>query len=151
MAMAAKILVVDDSAVIRRIVVATLRLAGHEVAEATSGNEALARLLMEAFDVALSDLSMPGGGGLDLLDALQRTTVGTEVVLLTGTDVGEVERSLAERHLPPCELVVKAPANQSQVLGAIDRALERKARRVQAAAPPARSAGEAEAPRLVQA
>ena len=69
-----KILVADDSRVMRQIIIRTLRQAGydgHEVIEADGGREALAKSLSEQPDLVLSDWHMPDMTGLDYLRALR--------------------------------------------------------------------------------
>ena len=64
------VLVVDDSSVMRRMVMRSLQLSGvpaHEVREAGDGNEAL-RLIREQYvDIVLCDLHMPVMDGLELV------------------------------------------------------------------------------------
>lgn len=70
-----KILVTDDSRVMRQIVIRTLRqagLGGHDVVEADSGLDALEKIRTEAPDVVLSDWNMPGMDGITLLGTLRR-------------------------------------------------------------------------------
>lgn len=69
-----KILVVDDSRVMRQIVIRTLRQAGHgghEIIEAENGRQALERVRDDAPDLVLSDWNMPEMTGIDCLDALR--------------------------------------------------------------------------------
>jgi two-component system chemotaxis response regulator CheY len=69
-----RVLIVDDSKVMRMIVVRALRQAGTgpvEVAEASDGIEALAAVESFAPDLILSDWNMPNMSGLDLLKALR--------------------------------------------------------------------------------
>lgn len=69
-----KVLVVDDSRVMRQIVIRTLRQAGlHglEVVEATNGVEALRAVRDECPDLVLSDWNMPEMTGIELLQALR--------------------------------------------------------------------------------
>jgi two-component system, chemotaxis family, chemotaxis protein CheY len=71
---AKKILVVDDSRVMRQIVARTLRQAGYgacEVIEAANGQEALAQVGAAGPDLVLSDWNMPVMNGLQLLAALR--------------------------------------------------------------------------------
>ncbi len=68
------ILVVDDSSVMRKIVIRSLRQAGygdHEVVEAEDGAEALASIRSSTPDVVLSDWNMPNMSGLELVTALR--------------------------------------------------------------------------------
>lgn len=65
-----KILVADDSRVMRSIVIRTLRQAGYgdaEVVQAGDGHEALGLIRDEDPDVVLCDWNMPGLTGLELL------------------------------------------------------------------------------------
>lgn len=69
-----KILVVDDSKVMRQIVKKTLREAGFgdaEVVEAADGSEALAQIAAAAPNAVLSDWNMPNKTGIELLTELR--------------------------------------------------------------------------------
>ena len=69
-----KILVADDSRVMRQIVIRTLRQAGytgHEVIEAENGREGLEMVHAEGPDLVLSDWNMPEMTGIDFLAALR--------------------------------------------------------------------------------
>jgi len=69
-----KILVVDDSRVMRQIVIRTLRQAGFEgldIVEATNGAEGLDVVAAEGPDVVLSDWNMPEMTGIDFLTHLR--------------------------------------------------------------------------------
>lgn len=69
-----KVLVVDDSRVMRQIVVRTLRQAGFDgvdVVEAADGQEGLAQVRAEQPDLVLSDWNMPNLTGIDFLHALR--------------------------------------------------------------------------------
>ena len=69
-----KILVVDDSRVMRQIVIRTLRHAGyggHDVVEAENGAEALTAVRTDAPALVLSDWNMPEMNGIDLLRTLR--------------------------------------------------------------------------------
>ena len=69
-----KILIADDSRVMRQIVIRTLRQAGysgHDIVEAENGAVALELVRSEAPDLVLSDWNMPEMNGIDLLRALR--------------------------------------------------------------------------------
>lgn len=69
-----KILIADDSRVMRQIVTRTLRQAGfdgHDLVEAVDGTDAFAKVSDEQPDLVLSDWNMPGMTGIELLDRLR--------------------------------------------------------------------------------
>jgi len=65
----ARILIVDDEAALMRALCDTLRDQGYETAGYTTGEEALAALQEQPFDLLLTDLMMPGMDGVALLAA----------------------------------------------------------------------------------
>ncbi|MCV6596153.1 MAG: SpoIIE family protein phosphatase [Mangrovicoccus sp.] len=67
-----RILVVDDSKAQRRLLTASLRRAGYDIAEAASGDEALAHCLENPVDLILSDWMMPGMNGVEFCQAFRR-------------------------------------------------------------------------------
>jgi two-component system chemotaxis response regulator CheY len=67
-----KILAVDDSPTMRRIIVNTLKRAGFEnVAEATDGKDALAKLKTDKFGFVITDWNMPEMDGLTFVNAMR--------------------------------------------------------------------------------
>ena len=93
-----KILVVDDSKVMREMIVACLRgLAGVEFTQAQSGLEAIERLSLGAFDLVLLDLNMPDIGGFEVVEFVRgQDTLRTLpiIVVTTRGDDGSRERAL---------------------------------------------------------
>jgi two-component system chemotaxis response regulator CheY len=68
----AKILVVDDSKVIREMVIACLRgQQGFTFAQASSGLEAIEALSLDGFDAVILDLNMPDIGGLEVTEFIR--------------------------------------------------------------------------------
>jgi two-component system chemotaxis response regulator CheY len=64
-----EILIVDDSRVMREMVIACLRgLAGLEFAQAASGLEAIERLSLVPYDAMVLDLNMPDIGGFEVIE-----------------------------------------------------------------------------------
>ena len=83
-----RILIVDDSSVMRKIIERSLRQAGVElgdIVEAGNGIEALAAVKDGTFDLILSDINMPAMDGLEFLRQLAtvESAKGTPVVMVT--------------------------------------------------------------------
>ncbi len=80
------VLLVEDDEAERDAVASVVREAGHSVATAGSGAEALAFLERRAADVVVLDLGLPDVDGLDLLPRLVSVEGNATVVVLTGRD-----------------------------------------------------------------
>jgi EAL domain-containing protein (putative c-di-GMP-specific phosphodiesterase class I) len=78
------ILVVDDDNDVRFVVAGGLRQAGFRVEEAETGEVALQRLTEGATDAVISDISMPGLSGVEMLRMIRARDLDIPVVLLTG-------------------------------------------------------------------
>jgi two-component system chemotaxis response regulator CheY len=93
-----RVLIVDDSSVMRKIVERSLRQAGIELAEvveASNGAEALMEAKKAAPDLILSDINMPVMDGLEFLKSLAtvESVKGVPVVMITteGSEARVVE------------------------------------------------------------
>ena len=72
-----------------RAVSRMLRPAGHQVKTAASGEEALALMAAETFDVVLSDMGMGSGmNGWELVSVIKRDWPGVRFMLATGWGAG---------------------------------------------------------------
>ena len=89
----ARILVVDDEEGIRSFLAECLATEGHVVEEADCGERALAILAKRAFGLMITDLKMPGIGGMALLRQARARYAEMQVIVLTafGTVGGAVE------------------------------------------------------------
>jgi len=92
--MKAKILIVDDSPLSRRIVRGYLESAGHEVSEAADGVAAIDRYSLEKPDLVLLDLVMSGMGGLEVLQKLRENDSQARVIVATA-DIQNSTRVMA--------------------------------------------------------
>ena len=79
-----RVLVVDDERIVARVLARVLQSAGHVVETCFDGAAALAQLGKTEFDVVLSDISMPGLDGIELLRAVRARDLDLPVVLITG-------------------------------------------------------------------
>jgi two-component system chemotaxis response regulator CheY len=95
-----KIMTVDDSSTFRKVLGLSLRGAGYEVIEAGDGEEALEKLDTSPVDMVITDLTMPGMNGIELvreirsrsdcqsLPVVMLSTVGEEKTLEEGREAG---------------------------------------------------------------
>lgn len=89
-----RILIVEDSVMLRRLAREMLRLDGFDTAEAADGAEALARLRAEPFDLVLSDRVMAPMDGFELLGHLRATPALARIpfVMMSGEQTPEAVR-----------------------------------------------------------
>lgn len=82
----AKLLLVDDSAVLRKMAATNLMSLGeYEIDQAAGGVEALELMLEKDYDLLITDYYMPGMDGIELVRRVRRSTDGREIpiVMLT--------------------------------------------------------------------
>ncbi|MFN9691847.1 MAG: response regulator [Vampirovibrionales bacterium] len=78
------VLVVDDSAVMRKVIIRELKQCGIEdVTEATDGIEGLEAASKESFDLILMDWNMPGLLGIDVVRKLREAQITTPIMMVT--------------------------------------------------------------------
>ncbi|NNE07756.1 MAG: sigma-54-dependent Fis family transcriptional regulator [Gemmatimonadetes bacterium] len=78
-----RILIVDDEKAIRDSLVVVLRREGFECEAASSGEEAVALFENDPFDIAVSDIRMPGMDGLELMNTLRAKAPELIFLLIT--------------------------------------------------------------------
>lgn len=90
-----KILVVDDSHTMRRIIKNSLNRLGHErVIEAENGKEAFEKYLSQKPDIVITDWNMPVMNGLELVKAIRSQDDETPIIMVT-TEGGKREVIIA--------------------------------------------------------
>ncbi|MEM7337940.1 MAG: response regulator [Actinomycetota bacterium] len=91
-----KILVVDDSSVMRKLVTRSIRQAGYghaEVSEAEDGAKALEAINSDRPDLVLADWNMPNMTGIEMLQALRENGDDIKVGFITSESTSEAKSS----------------------------------------------------------
>ena len=91
----AKIMVVDDSGLSRRVSRKILEEAGHRVVDAEDGMAALERYFLEKPDLVLLDVTMKGMTGIEVLLRLRELDPEARVIIVTA-DVQDSTRQLTD-------------------------------------------------------
>ena len=118
-----KILVVEDEDAIREVVALNLRLAGYEVTEAASAEQALAVFSPSAgFDVAVLDIMLPGMNGFSLCETIRRDSASIGIIMLSaktletdkikGLSIGADD--YMTKPFSPSELVARVKAHMAR-------------------------------------
>jgi DNA-binding NtrC family response regulator len=118
-----RVLVVDDDAVLRKLVSDQVARMGFDSAAAASGEEALDALSKSDFDVVLLDIRMPGLSGLDTLREVRKLEDPPEVIMLTAdTSLGT---GLEAMRLGAYDYLTK-PATLDEIEAVIRKADEKR-------------------------
>src|SRR5215831_10038760 len=89
---AGTVLIVDDEAEIRESLQTLLELEGFEVETAASGEDGLARMGEQPFDLVLLDLTLPGRNGMEILSEIRTHDAQLPVIMITA--YGTVENAV---------------------------------------------------------
>lgn len=83
---AVKVLVVDDEPNIRDLLSASLRFAGHQVATAANGTDAVTRIVDWQPDIVLLDVMLPDVSGFGVTKKIRGMGIETPILFLTARD-----------------------------------------------------------------
>ena len=123
-----KILIVDDEVELKNILVEALTSQGYETSGFTSGEEGLAALRAEAFDVLLTDLMMPGMDGITLVrESLQ---IDPHLVCMMMTGQGTIQTAVDAMKEGAFDYVLK-PFRLQTVLPVLTRAMNTRRMRLE--------------------
>jgi two-component system response regulator FlrC len=120
----ARILVADDEDGVRSFLAETLQLGGHTVVQAADGEQALAQLARQSFDLLITDLRMPRVDGLAVLRQVRAQQPDVEVIVLTAH--GSVATAVEAMRAGAFDYLQKPVDGPDQVLLLAERALERR-------------------------
>lgn len=112
------VLVIDDEPAIRQVIAAIVKRAGYTVDVASNATEAAARLVRGGIDLALCDIHMPDGNGLDLVRSIKESGVDTEFIMVTA--FASVETAVQALKAGAADYVIK-PVNNSELIHRLEQ------------------------------
>jgi DNA-binding NtrC family response regulator len=118
-----KILVIDDSPEILKLIVDILEGNEYDVASSPGGSEGIKALESDDYDLVLTDLMMPGVGGMEVLDHLIDKSPKTMCIILTGH--GSIKSSVEAIKKGAFDYITK-PVSASDILLSVEKALKFK-------------------------
>lgn len=89
----ATILVIEDQASVRRLLVQVLEDAGYQVWEAANGRLGLEQFRAHPADLVLTDLEMPEMNGMDVIIELTRAYVDVKIMAMSGVHPDELQKA----------------------------------------------------------
>jgi len=117
-----KILVVDDELSVSHSLALNLQVAGYQVQEAGSGEEALRLVEKEIYDLVICDLRMEKMSGLEVLRRLKQCAPDTEVLMMTA--FAAVDTAVQAMKEGAYDYIAK-PFQHDELLLTVSKALER--------------------------
>lgn len=123
----ARILLVDDDALLRKTLRSTLESAGHRVEEAANGADGLRRLLIGSFEILVTDLVMPEREGLELIQEVRSLIPDLPVIAISGAFDGQFLQ-LAKTFGATAAL--QKPLPPDRLLQAVNTILQRRAQQL---------------------
>jgi two-component system response regulator AtoC len=112
------VLVIDDEAAIRQILASAIRSAGHSVDTADCVREASAKLVRGDVDVALCDIRMPDGNGVDLVRSFMGSGIDTHFIMVTA--FASMETAVEALRAGATDYIVK-PVRSEELLHRIEQ------------------------------
>jgi len=119
----ATILTVDDTASMRQMISFTLNSAGHEVLQASDGNEALKVLQGKKVDLVICDVNMPNMDGITLVKSLRELVEYKFTPILMLTTESQESKRQQGKSVGATGWIVK-PFNPEQLLTIVKKVLK---------------------------
>jgi CheY-like chemotaxis protein len=115
------VLVVEDSAVAREVVMKILQREGYDVVGASNGLEALDRVHSEIPDLVLLDVMMPEMDGITLLEELRDEPQYKELPVILLTALSDEGRMKKAKELGVCEYLVKTRFSYDELVDQVGK------------------------------
>ena len=117
-----KVLVVDDEPNIRDLLSASLRFAGHQVATAANGNEAINKIIDTPPDLVLLDVMLPDISGFGVTKKIRSLGIEVPILFLTARD--ETQDKITGLTIGGDDYVTK-PFSQDEIMARISAIMRR--------------------------
>jgi two-component system, OmpR family, alkaline phosphatase synthesis response regulator PhoP len=118
----AHILVVDDEAAIQYAISKSLQKLGYVVDSASTGEDALAFLKSQDYDVILTDIRMPGISGVELLGKVRESHPDTSVIMMTG--YADFDTAVESLRLGATDYLRK-PSSNKDIRESVEKGIQR--------------------------
>jgi DNA-binding NtrC family response regulator len=119
----AKVLLVDDEEDFLTTLSERLEFRGLKVSTVTRGEDAVAKVQTESFDLIVLDLSMPGIDGLETLKRIKAKQPDAEIIILSGQ--GSIKTSIEAMKLGADDFLEK-PVDMNNLLDKISDAKDKR-------------------------
>ena len=115
----ARIIVIEDEAAIRRLVVRILARAGHEVREAGNGRDGVALHRADPADLVITDVFMPEQDGIETIQQIRDFAPDTPILAMSGGGSRGNTDSLSDAELFGAQAVLQKPFSPEEMERAV--------------------------------
>ena len=123
----AHIVIIEDDALIRHMLISALRVEGHEVSPAANGQEALPLLRGKSPDLVITDLFMPECDGMEVISTLRQSHPQTPIIAISGHSTKSGLFLKMAEHLG-AETTLQKPFSVQELYSTVRSVLERPTR-----------------------
>ncbi len=116
-----KVMVVDDSEFMRKVLRNILEAGGHKVIEAKSADEAYDRFTREGADVITMDIVMPGRDGIDAVKRLKDSNKNVKIIMISA--LGHQKTVMRSLEAGAVDFIIK-PFTADDVLESVNAVLQ---------------------------
>jgi two-component system chemotaxis response regulator CheY len=116
-----RILVVDDSEFMRKVLRNILEAGGHKVIEAKSADEALERFVREGADVITMDIVMPNQDGIEAVKRLKEFNMKVKIIMISA--LGHQKTVMKSLEAGAVDFIIK-PFTADDVLESVNAVLQ---------------------------
>ncbi len=116
-----RVLLVEDDEDNRELMSEVLEAAGYQVLSASSGSEGLKALAETSVDVVVTDVGMPGMGGLEVARAAKEIAPTVPVIVVTGY---AERQDIAEARGRDVDAVLVKPVDPDALAAAVDEVVQ---------------------------
>ena len=119
--MSYSIIIVEDEKIVRVSLADALKAEGHSVLSVADGDDALAALEEGAFSLVITDIRLPGSGGLDILRKSLSESPATPVIMMTA--YGNIKDAVEAMRIGAFDYITK-PFDLDEMLLNVNKALD---------------------------
>ena len=127
----AKILIVDDECEIRKMLQRVLGRSGHELFEASNGEEAMEQLRQESHELVITDIVMPEKEGLETIMQIRRDFPHVKIIAMSGGGRVAATNYLEMAQRVGADRIFEKPFDRTDVINAVRELLGQDAIPVQ--------------------
>jgi two-component system, response regulator, stage 0 sporulation protein F len=120
----AQILVIDDEQVMTNAVRDILQLDGHQILTAPDGRAGMVLFDANPIDIVITDMLMPGQGGVEVIRQIQSRLRNTKLVAMTGVDQVRLIEMLKTSDVFGVDATLMKPFSLQALLDVVKKVLD---------------------------